>query len=226
MTQATITVRGEHTARHQPERATAHATVHHEGPEREPVLSAAMTSADAVRAAIEPLFDADAGPVTRWSSESVRVWAQRPWNQDGAQLPPVHHAEVGFTAEFSDFSALARWVEDAARINGAVIHQVTWELTEATRATVTAQARTRAIADAVEKASAYAAAVGLPAPVPVALADPGMLGDRPAGDGGGMMPAMAMRATKFDSTGGAPELALRPEELTVSCTVDARFLAG
>lgn len=226
MTQATITVRGEHTSWHPAERATVHGAVHHEGPQREPVLAAATAASEAVRTLIEPWYDESAGPITWWSAESVRVWSQRPWHQEGRQLPLVHHAAMDFTAKFGDFAALARFIEDAARIDGVVIHQVAWDLTEQTRATATAETRTRAVADAVEKASGYAAAVGLSAPVAVAIADPGMLGDRPAGDGG-MVPAMAMRSAKFDAAGGgAPELSLRPEQITISCAVDARFLAG
>lgn len=225
MTEVTITVRGEHTTRLQPERVTVHGMVHHENSAREPALEAALATAAAVREFVEPGFDEQAGPITRWSAESTRVWSARPWSQDGAQLPFVHYAEFGVTVEFSDFAAASRWVEDAARIEGLTISRLSWELTEATRERVTAETRMRAVEAALQKAGDYAAAIGLGAPVPVALADPGMLGDHP-GDGGGGPGSLMARAAAFDASGGAPELALRPDEIAVSCSVDARFVAG
>lgn len=223
----TITVRGEHTTRLQPERVTVHGTVHHEGSSREPALEAALATAAAVRELVEPGFDEQAGPITRWAAESTRMWSSRPWSQDGAQLPFMHYAEFGVTVEFSDFAAASRWVEDAARIEGLTINRLSWELTDATREKVTAETRMRAVESALQKAGDYAAAIGLGlgAPVPVALADPGMLGDHPGDGGGGPVPMMA-RAAAFDASGGSPELALRPDEIAVSCAVDARFVVG
>jgi hypothetical protein len=63
----------------------------------------------------------------------------------------------------------------------------------------------------------------------IALADPGMLGD-PSG-GGGMQPSpvfakAAMRSQAFEGGGGAPQLALKPEEIAVASVVDARFIAS
>ena len=70
----------------------------------------------------------------------------------------------------------------------------------------------------------YAEAAGLGAPVIVALADPGMLGDA-GGGSGGPAPApyerMAFKAQAMDA-GGAP-LSLSPEQIQVAASVDVRF---
>jgi hypothetical protein len=227
MADTIITVRGEHSAWYPAERATVRAGVNADGPKREEVLASAVAASDAVRGLIEPLFDPASGPVTWWSSASVRVWSERPWNNEGKQLPLVYHSAVDFTAKFNDFDALARWVEETAAIEGAVIGSIEWDLTDATRKSVTDDARTRAVQDAVAKATVYAQAIGLGPVTVTAVADPGMLGD---GSGGGIGPAPVfaradLKMQSFAGGGGAPELALKPEEIAVASAVDARFVA-
>jgi len=197
-----------------------------EGADRDEVFERAVAAAETVRTSIEPLFDKDAGPITWWSSDSVRVWSQRPWSQDGAVLPLVYYSAVDFTAKFKDFSALARWVEATAAVPGATVGSIQWDLTDATRTSATTEVRSRAVKDAVQKASVYAQSIGLGTVTAIALADPGMLGDPSSGTGGFPAPA-GFRAMKADSmmAGGAPELALKPEDIAVQAVVDARFTA-
>jgi hypothetical protein len=74
----------------------------------------------------------------------------------------------------------------------------------------------------VAKASVYAQSIGLGSVRAVALADPGMLGERiGASDDGGSHPALQMM-----SAGSAPELSLTPEDIEVDAVVDARFIAS
>ncbi|CAN5233864.1 SIMPL domain-containing protein [soil metagenome] len=226
MADTIITVQGEYSAWYPAERATVRASVHADGPKRDDVFGRAVAGSDAVRALIESVYDRDAGPVTWWTSDSVRVWSERPWNSDGKQLTPVFHSAVDFTAKFKDFEALSRWVESAAAIDGVTIGSVSWELTEANRNSATSEVRSRAVKDAVTKATVYAQSIGLTSVRAIALADPGMLGDP---SGGGIQPSPvfakgAMRAQAFD--GAAPQLALKPEEIVVASTVDARFTAS
>ena len=224
MTDTIITVQGEYSAWYPAERATVVASVHADGPKREPVFARAVEASDAVRNLIESIHDKSAGPITWWSSDSVRVWSERPWNGDGKQLAPVFHAAVDFTAKFKDFEALSRWVESAVGIDAVTIGGITWDLTDATRTSATMEVRSRAVKDAVAKASVYAQSIGLGSVTAIALADPGMLGD-PSG-GGGPQPVLARGAMKaqFDSSGGA-QLALKPEDIAVASVVDARFVA-
>lgn len=228
MADTIITVQGEHSAWYPAERATVHAGVQTEGAERDEVFARAVASADALRASIEPLVDAQAGPITWWSADSVRVWSQRPWSNEGAVLPLVYYAALDVTAKFKDFTALSRWVESAATLDGVTVGSIQWELTDATRTSVTAEVQSRAVKDAVQKATVYAQSIGLGRVTAIALADPGMLGDPSSGGGGFPAPAGAFRAMKADSmmTGGGPELALKPEEIAVQAVVDARFVAS
>lgn len=227
MPQTIITVQGEYSAWYPAERASVHAGVHTDGPKREVVFERAVAAADALRTSIEAMYDKDAGPITWWSSDSVRVWSERPWNNEGKQLAPVFHSAVDFTAKFKDFDALAGWVENAASIEAVTVGSISWDLTEATKTSATVEVRSRAVKDAVAKAQVFAQSIGLGTVTAIALADPGMLGDPPSG-GSGPSPVFArgaMKAQAYDST-GAPSLALKAEEIAVASLVDARFIAS
>lgn len=226
MAETIITVQGEYSAWYPAERATVSVSVRTDGSDRDEVFSRAVAASDAVRNTIESIHDKTAGPITWWSSDSVRVWSERPWNSDGAQLDPVYHAAIDFTAKFKEFGALARWVESVAGISGVTVTSIEWALTDATRTSATVEVRSRAVKDAVAKASVYAQSIGLGSVTATALADPGMLGD-PSGGGSGSQPVFArgaMKSMAFDSS-GAPQLALKPEDIAVASTVDARFIA-
>ena len=227
MTDTIITVQGEYSAWYPAERATVGAGVHCDGAKRDDVFQRALVAAEAVRASIESMHDTDVGPITWWTSDSVRVWSERPWNNEGKQLAPVFHAAVDFTAKFKDFDALARWVETVAAIDAVTVGSVVWDLTDATKTSATVEVRSRAVKDAVAKAQVFAQSIGLGSVKAIALADPGMLGDPSAGGGGMPAPMFrgAMKAQAFDSA-GAPSLALKPEQIAVASTVDARFIAS
>jgi uncharacterized protein len=221
MTETVITVQGEFSAWYPAERATVSVTIAFDGPERELVFVSARDAADSLRQTVEKLHESGVGPVTWWSSDRLRVWSDRPWNQDGAQLPPVYQASIGFEVKFKDFATLNDWVEDVALRDGASVTSISWDLTEATRTAVTAEVRSRSVKDAVTKATVFAQSIGLGSVTAVALADPGMLGEHVSG---GSEPSMrAMKAFDVGSTGGS--LDLKPEEIEVSSVVDARFHA-
>jgi len=220
MAETVITVRGEFSAWYPAERATVVASIQVDGAARDAVFSAATTAADTVRASIESLHDSAAGPVTWWSSDSVRVWSERPWNNEGKQLDLVYSAAIGFRVKFSDFAALALWVEQTSAVDGATIASVSWDLTDATRNAVTTEVRSRSVKDAVTKASVFAQSIGLGSVSAIALADPGMLGDQSSAP----TPIAEMRMMKSMSDGDG-SLQLKPEEIEVSSVVDARFVA-
>lgn len=221
-----IIVQGRHVARYPAERATLRLSVNHDGSTREPVFAAATATAEALRKSLGALHDAAAGPVVSWSSDAVRVWGDRPWNNEGKQLAMVYHAVINFTAKFSDFDALSSFVESAATTDGVTIGNLEWALTEQRQHDVDNEVRTAAVADAVAKATAYAKAIGLSNVTATALADPGMLGNQSSPTGGGYELASASRGfMKMDAAGGA-ELSLSPEDIEVSAAVDARFVAN
>ena len=159
-----------------------------------------------------------------WSSQRVSVWANRPWNNEGKQLALVHYASVEITATFTDFAALSWWISDVAERDGVQVDNVTWRLTPATAKSMEADVAAQAVKVAVDRATAYASAIGLASLTPLEIADLGLLTDASAGPAPApkMMRAMAMGA--MDS-GGAPAVELQPEDIVVTAAVEARFSA-
>lgn len=220
-----FTVRGSHVAYQQPERGTVHVTLSFQGPQLQPVYDRVVADLESVKTSVKALHDPERGPVTWWSTKHVRTWAERPWNQDGKQLPLVHHASVGVEVKFRDFGALGTWVgQHVAGTPGFSLDGVVWALTEGNRRDLERAVRTRAVQDAARRAQEYADALGLGPVRAVAVADAGMLGQglHPAG-GGGPAPYQRMAAMAKDSAGGS-ELELSPEDIQVSADVDARFV--
>jgi uncharacterized protein len=213
-----ITVRGSYAAFQQPERATVHASISYEGPELEPVYDQVARDLETVKASVTPLHDAERGPITRWSAEQLHTWSRRPWNDDGDQLPFVHHASVDVAVKFLDFQALSRWVgEHVAGTKGFRVSSIEWALTKKRRDELSREVRSNAVQDAVTRAQQYADALRLGQVSPVALSDAGML---PAE---GHFVAAAPRA--MSAARGGPDVELVPRDIEVSATVDARFSA-
>lgn len=222
MSEVTITVRGEHETRVLPEEAVAHLSVRAEGPERGAVVERIAALAAPLRE--ELTTRKDAGGVTDWSSQRVSVWANRPWNNEGKQLALVHYASVEITATFTDFAALSWWISDVAERDGVQVDNVTWRLTPATAKSMEADVAAQAVQVAVDRATAYASAIGLASLTPLEIADLGLLTDASPGPAPApkMMGAVAMGA--MDS-GGAPAVELQPEDIVVTAAVEARFSA-
>ncbi len=224
MSEIVITVQGSSSITHAAECATVGITVSHDGPARDKVFAATTTASEGITTALKGLHDAASGPVVAWSSDRVGVWSDRPWNNEGAQLPLVYHASIGVRATFSDFDALARWVEAVATTSGVTVGSIDWKLLDATRDALLAEVRTQAVQDAAAKALVYARAAGLTTVTATAIADPGLLGSPdgpPVALGSG---APRMFAAKAMSDGSA--LSFTPHELEVVAQVEARFRAG
>ncbi|MEP1126529.1 MAG: SIMPL domain-containing protein [Ilumatobacter sp.] len=220
MTQMEITVRGSHSVYAPPQRATASLQVAIDGPTSDEVFAGVNRTAAAVRESLEPLHRPDTGPVTWWSSDQIRTWANRPYHDEGVQLPLVHHARLGFQVKFSEFVEMGRWISGVAALPGASITGIEWALTADHRTLLVAQVRAAAVRDAESKAKEYAAALGVTTVRAIAIADAGMLGE-------GLHPVTASGASfarMKSSDNGGVEFA--PQDVAVSADIDARFLAG
>ncbi|MBM9459762.1 SIMPL domain-containing protein [Nocardioides sp. zg-536] len=219
-----VVVRGSYAAFQRPERGTVRATLALEGPTLQPVYDQVVASLEAVRGSVKQLHDPEAGPVTWWSTQQVRTWARRPWNNEGKQLPLVHHASVGLEVKFRDFTELTRWVgRHVVATPGFALDGVAWALTEKRRAELERTVRTRAVQDAARRAQEYADALGLGPVRPVAIADAGMLGE---GIAPTSLAAVAFSRASAGKESGGVELQLTPEDIKVAADVDARFVAG
>lgn len=223
MSEVTITVRGEHETRVAPEEAVAHLSVRAEGPERGAVVEKIAALATPLREDLAARKDA--GGVSDWSSQRVSIWANRPWNNEGKQLALVHYASVEITATFTDFAALSWWISDVAERDGVQVENVTWKLTPATAKATEADVAAQAVKVAVERATAYAGAIGLATLTPLEIADLGLLthATEQASPAPKMMRAMAMGA--MDAGGSGPAVELQPEDIVVTAAVEARFSA-
>jgi hypothetical protein len=223
MSETVITVEGVFEHHHPAERGTVRLTAGFQGGDRSSVVSRTTQLQAAIAAEAQQMHDPANGPVTWWSADRLQVWSERPWNNEGKQLPLVHHAGILMEVKFRDFARLADWAERLATADGVTITGIAWALTEVTKARLTNDARHRSVLDATEKATGYARSLGLSTVQPTALADPGMLGDatRPAAS----TDAVAMsRSMKAGADAGG--LDLKPEHITIEARVHARFIAS
>ena len=217
MSEVTITVRGEYEILRAPEEAVAHVSVQTSGPERGAVVERIATLATPIRDDLAARKDA--GSLVDWSSRRASVWSERPWNADGTQLALVRHAAVELTATFTDFLALSWWLSEVAQRDGVQVGDIIWRLTRQTAAALEREAAAAAVQVAVERAHAYASALGLEAVTAVEISDAGLLGH----DAPPTIPRMAR--TSFDGPAAAPAIDARPDEIPVSAAIEARFVA-
>ncbi|WP_454138391.1 SIMPL domain-containing protein [Microbacterium paulum] len=94
-----------------------------------------------------------------------------------------------------------------------------WQLTPETNARVERETAARAVAVAVDRATAYATALGKRTVTPLEVADAGLL----SGDGTPPVaaPRMFARAASADVAPSAVEF--RPDDVVVTAAVEARF---
>lgn len=220
MSDVTITVRGEHESRVVPERATIRITVRTEGPERASVVDQLMRLAAPLRSSITQREDA--GTVAEWTSTRLAVSAERPWNDEGKRLALVYRASIDFSATFTDPSELSIWVSDISAWDGVEVGWVDWHLTPQTRSRVEREVASSAVSVAVARAEAYAAALDLTEVTPVEIADVGLISHSEQPGGAQMLKA---RGAAFAAADSAPSMQYEPDEIVVSATVEARFIA-
>ncbi len=220
MSDVTITVRGEHEARIAPERAIIRISVRADGADRAVVVEHALHLAEPVRDSITRR-EAE-GTILDWSSTRLSVRSERPWNAEGKRLAPVYYAGVDLTATFADASELSLWVTDVSAREGVEIGGVDWRLTPETRARVEREVAASAVAAAVARAEAYAAALNRTSVHPLEVADVGLISNAPSEPAPTMLKA---RGAAFAAADTAPGMEYEPEEIVVSATVEGRFIA-
>lgn len=221
MSEVIITVRGSDEARIAPERAVAHISAAADGPDRGAVVERIAAIAAPVREDLAARKAA--GTIDDWAAQRVSIWSDRPWNNEGRQLDLVHHASVEITATFSDFVALSDWLNLVAAQDGLQVGTVEWQLTPHTRARTERQVATAAVAVAVERAAAYAAAIDRSTVTPLEIADLGLL---TSGVDAAPTPRMFAKAAMAMDAAGAPATDFHPDEIVITAAVEARFAAS
>lgn len=215
-----ITVRGSAERHHPAEKAEVLMAAAIEGADKAKVFADAVAIQDPLSSQLRELVEL--GAVTTWSSDKVRVFSHRPWDEQGKRGEIVHVARVEVRAEFTDFERLSGFLDYWSGIEGVEITGLSWDVTSKNRRIYEAEARKSAVDDAVLKAQIYANAVRRGKVVAEQISDPGMLGG--PSDGPGPVPMMAKMASA-DMASGGPSLDLSPDEITIYVEVDARFSA-
>ncbi len=210
-----VVVRGHARRRYAAERAIVSLVAHLEGTDREDVYRRAVRLQQPLAIDLNGLEKS--GAVTRWSSDQLRVFSYRPHSDTGIR-PLMFRVVIKVEAEFFDFEQLSAFLDRWAIEDGVEIGATSWDVTEENRRRYEAELRAEAVADAAAKAQAYASAAGRGAVQAVQLADPGMLADRD-----GPRPMVARMAAAGDMM--AASLQLRPDDIVLDVSVDARFVA-
>lgn len=215
-----ISVQGTHEETVQPEIGRLHAGAQVEAGGKEEALRTATAVVQRLHAELKRLQEA--GQVSQIVVRPISTSSWRPVAR-GRQQPPIYRAHADVRADFTDFAALADLAAHLGAMEGLELNRVEWRLTDATRRELENTCLTRAVEQARDRALAMARAAGESAVAFVQLADPGLLGQRPAAEAFGGMPRAAMMrsAPMTDDLAG---IEIQPEELTVSGVVEARFV--
>ncbi|MCH1883585.1 SIMPL domain-containing protein [Agrococcus sp. ARC_14] len=160
-----------------------------------------------------------AGAAESWHADRVWISHHEEWVGEGQPRRSVYTAAASVTVRFRDFEVLGTWIGVVGLHQTHEVGGIAWSLSEETERERAKAARTRAIADAVERAGDYASAAGLGAPVVDAIQEPGTTPPAPP-RGKARMATMAM-----ESADAAPAVSLEAGELEVRAAVEVRFVA-
>lgn len=161
----------------------------------------------------------EAGRAESWRADRVWLSHHHEWVGDDKARRLVHTANATVTITFTDFEALGTWIGQLGVEDAHEVGQIAWSLSEQTERERGRAARSRAVADALERAGDYAAAAGLGTPAVSAIREPGTTPPQP-------MPHAARMAAY--TVGGAPEslaVELEAGEIEVHAEVEVTCVA-
>lgn len=202
---ATVVVRGEAVRDVPPEVAVVSVTVSARETDRELVLTRLTERAAELRSHLDDFAEA----VERRETGGVQV---HPELKRGGGKVVAYRGAVTTTVTVSDFAALGDLLLRLGRLDSASLDGPWWQLRRGSRAG--ADVRAEAIADALQRAREYAAAVGARVDRLIEIADEGA---------GGVQPMMA-RGMAFAAKAESADLALEldPARQTVQASVLVR----
>ncbi|MFF5293877.1 SIMPL domain-containing protein [Paractinoplanes globisporus] len=202
--QPTITVRGEATREVPPELAVFSVSVSSRGRDKESVVARLAERSDELRAAL----DSYGAAIERRETGHVQVY---PDFKGGSTRPSAYVGTIETTVTVADFGALGEMLPSLASMDQVSIFGPWWQLRRGS--TAGAEVRRAAIADALDRAREYAAAVDARIDRLVEISD------EVAGAGGIVPIAARGFAAQSES---APVLQLDPQRQTVQASVLVR----
>ncbi len=225
----TITVTGHAERTVAPNRCTVVLRAHADGASRkqaaEPVAAAVAT----ITGLVTELRESSPSPVKRWTFDRVRHSRRRPFSREGKNRPWVYNSSASITVTFHELDAVGTFVEQVAALEVVTVADIRWWITRKAQQKRLARVRDLAVGDALVKAKAYTASLGLNTIRAVAIADPGMLGSQPSPvhtTGAPMMHTAMLRSDAMGAPESAePELVFEPDRVTLTADVEARFEA-
>jgi uncharacterized protein len=234
-----IEVTGSSTISHRAERGIMHLRISSNGPDAAQVsLDVTRTSNDLQQFLRSDLCPKDpqtgnipsTAAVTHWSMSSLRTSSHNyyPGGVFGgkAHVPEPtksHTAHTSFEIKFQDFARLGQVATQLSGMPFVEIQSIRWELTEATKTSFATQSRKDAVADAVQKARDFAAAVGKADIRPVLISSGG---NGASGFLFGRAPGVQTRSAMPNGPGAQEEgLNFEPESCDISCEVKVNFEA-
>lgn len=161
-----------------------------------------------------------AGAAESWHADRIWISHSEEWVGDGQPRRSVYTAAASVTVRFIDFEVLGAWMGSVGMHELHEVGGIQWSLSETTERDRSRAARTRAVADAVERASDYAAAAGLGTPIVDGIQEPGTAAYSPRA------PKVRMETMAFAaSADGGPAVTVEAGEIEVRAAVEVRFLA-
>lgn len=217
-----VAVQARSDARITPERAAIHVSVRADGPVRAAVVERAMALAEPVRGSITDREEAGShrGLVEQAPGGPAPNALERP-GQAGLRpcLLREHRLHRDVRRRHPELSI---WASEISPWDGVDVGWVNWHLTPQTRADIEREVASAAVGVAVQRAQAYAAALGLNSVTPVEIADTGLISRETTST----PQTMKTRGAAFAASADAgPVMEYEPDDIVVSATVEARFTA-
>ncbi|MGA4507976.1 SIMPL domain-containing protein [Propionibacteriaceae bacterium G1746] len=218
-----ISVRSRAIGRRQPDIAALYLRASHESPNREDAALRVHELMSSATQQLNTLKDTRPEVVDKLVISPVGVRTWRPWNK-GKQMPPLYEASATIEVRLTDVEVVSELASGWSTIEGLNFGAPHWLLTDDSKAALEEEVTAEAVRLARRRAELMATASGFSSVVPIQVADSGLLseGARPEA-----MFAMAAPAAARGSAGGAPmpEFEIKPEEITLDVSIEARFRA-
>jgi uncharacterized protein YggE len=160
-----ITVTGNSSVSHPPERCTIRFSVKSNGPQQALVARNVTQAANSLQSwfkqflSSEEASTTEEAPVTKFSISNIKSWVKRRDDEDKPVTDP-HHAAITFTATFRDFSAMGKVVSGLLSYPDVEIKSVDWSLTDETGKRLSSDTRKMALRDAIQKSEDFSEVLG------------------------------------------------------------------